>query len=194
MRLFPQGDITLGPNESNPVWLTLTATRDRQPTRKIPGEINRATGEAILVILVPLSSPNRFLLVARRRSTPAPMFHLHCRPETITQNLRAMDGMWDGWAGEDGRGTPPLPPSPPLLPPGPLPAPPPLPQITSVPAFGGRRADAFMELPGARDRLALMRLRARRISMITLRRINGPGRFLMLASAFGAKVPDPLPL
>jgi hypothetical protein len=26
--------------------------------------------------------------------------------ETITQNLRAMDGMWDGWAGEDGRGTP----------------------------------------------------------------------------------------
>ena len=26
--------------------------------------------------------------------------------ETIVQNLRAMDGMWDGWAGEDGRGTP----------------------------------------------------------------------------------------
>jgi hypothetical protein len=27
-----------------------------------------------------------------------------------------------------------------------------------------------------------------RISMITLRRINGPGRFLMLASPIGAKV------
>jgi hypothetical protein len=194
MRLFPQGNITLGPNESNPVWLTLTATRDRQPTRKTPGEINRATGEAIWLYsslsIRPIGSCWSRVAVRHRRRCST--YIVDRRPSPRTCARWTACGMAGRARTAGGRR---------LcrhhhlsrlldrfprrrhcrkLPPG----------LSS--GVGAR--DAFMELPGARDRLALMRLGARRISMITLRRINGPGRFLMLASAFGAKVPDPLPL